>query len=119
MNLFIEMIFRDGFYHADPHPGNLMVLTDHMMTNEVDVAVLGILDCGMVGRIDDKLRDDLELALIASVGQDAATITEVVARIGEIPSDFDEPALLGAIQELIDEYSHQSLSEFDLSGCLH
>lgn len=118
-NLFIEMIFRDGFYHADPHPGNLMVLADDEPTNENATVELGILDCGMVGRIDDTLRDDLELALIAAVGQDSAKITEVVARIGEVPGDFDEAELLCAIQELIDEYSHQSLDEFDLSGCLH
>jgi ubiquinone biosynthesis protein len=44
-NMYLEMIFRDGFYHADPHPGNLMVLPG---------GVIGILDCGMVGRIDDR-----------------------------------------------------------------
>ena len=118
-NLFIEMIFRDGFYHADPHPGNLMLLVDGDRSAPNAIVELGILDCGMVGRIDDNLRDDLELALIAAVGQDSAKITEVVARVGEVPSDFDEAALLSAIQEIIDENAFQSLNEFDLSGCLH
>ena len=117
-NLFIEMIFRDGFYHADPHPGNLMVLVDRIGTNPDNKVEIGVIDCGMVGRIDDRLRDDLESVLIAAVGQDAEKITEVFARIGEVPSDFDEPAMLCAIQELLDEYAHQSLNEFDLSGCL-
>ncbi|TWT49287.1 putative protein kinase UbiB [Rubripirellula amarantea] len=130
-NLFIEMIFRDGFYHADPHPGNLMVLVDKspMIPDASDAtritdrlkpdALLGVLDCGMVGRIDDRLRDDLELALIAATAQDSAKIAEVVARIGEVPGDFDEAALHGSIKELLDEYAYQSLREFDLSGCLH
>lgn len=43
-NAFIDMIFRDRFYHADPHPGNLWVLPPG--------DILGILDCGMVGRLD-------------------------------------------------------------------
>lgn len=116
-NLFVEMIFRDGFYHADPHPGNLMVLD--ASPNSTSSATLGILDCGMVGRIDDGLREDLESALIAAVGQDAKKITELVARTGEVPVDFDESAMQTAIAELIDEYGQQSLDDFDLSGCLH
>ncbi|TWU24337.1 putative protein kinase UbiB [Novipirellula galeiformis] len=120
-NLFVEMIFRDGFYHADPHPGNLMVLNEPLVSDGEGSgqAMIGVLDCGMVGRIDDNLREDLESGLIAAVGQDATKITELVARVGEVPADFDEPDLNGAIQELFDEYAHQSLDEFDLSGCLH
>ncbi len=47
-NMFLQMVFRDGFYHADPHPGNLMVLPN---------SVIGLLDCGMVGRVDEELRE--------------------------------------------------------------
>ena len=119
-NLFIKMIFRDGFYHADPHPGNLMVLTSRTITEAGgEFADLGILDCGMVGRIDDLLRDDLELGLIAAVKHDATKITDAVARIGNVPSDYDQTLLKDAIRGLIDDYSTQSLEEFDLSGCLN
>jgi ubiquinone biosynthesis protein len=119
-NLFIKMIFRDGFYHADPHPGNLMVLKGRTTDDTVgELADLGILDCGMVGRIDDALRDDLELGLIAAVKHDATKITEAVARIENVPSDYDQTLLKDAIQSLIDDYSTQSLEDFDLSGCLN
>ena len=118
-NLFIEMIFRDGFYHADPHPGNLMILNSRVATDGGEVAEIGILDCGMVGRIDDVLRDDLELGLIAATRHDAAKATEAVARIGNVPSDYDQSALKEAIQDLLDDYSNQSLKDFDLSGCLN
>lgn len=83
------------------------------------MAEIGILDCGMVGRIDDGLRDDLELGLIASTRHDAAKITEAVARIGNVPSDYDKSALNEAIQDLLDDYSNQSLKDFDLTGCLN
>ena len=49
--MFVDMIFRDGFYHADPHPGNLLVMAD---------GAIGVLDCGMVGRLDDDLREDVK-----------------------------------------------------------
>ena len=49
-NMYLNMIFRDGFYHADPHPGNYMLLPE---------TVVGVVDCGMVGRIDDELRGDI------------------------------------------------------------
>ncbi|MEA2552995.1 MAG: ubiquinone biosynthesis protein [Fimbriimonadaceae bacterium] len=58
-DLYLKMIFRDGFYHADPHPGNLMLLPG---------GVVGVVDCGTVGRIDDALRDDLE-ALVEAITQ--------------------------------------------------
>jgi ubiquinone biosynthesis protein len=90
--------------------------TDDTVGELVD---LGILDCGMVGRIDDTLRDDLELGLIAAVKHDATKITEAVARIGDVPSDYDQTLLKDAIQGLIDDYSTQSLEDFDLSGCLN
>ncbi|HAV63636.1 MAG TPA: ABC transporter, partial [Verrucomicrobiales bacterium] len=54
-NMYLEMIFRDSFYHADPHPGNLMLLPG---------GVIGVLDCGMVGRLDDVVRDEIESLLL-------------------------------------------------------
>lgn len=124
-DLFLAMIFRDGFYHADPHPGNLMILTDRQSgafdgpAANSHTRVIGVLDGGMVGRIDDALRENLETALIAISRQDSGAVTEIVARVGEVPADADEAALRSSIQDFVEEYTHQSLDEFDLSGCLN
>ena len=75
-DIWIEMIFRDRFYHADPHPGNLMVLPD---------GVAGILDSGMVGRIDRRMLADLEDLVIAYVSKDVEQIADVAMRICEPP----------------------------------
>ena len=108
-NMYLEMIFRDGFYHADPHPGNLLVLAD---------GVVGVLDCGMVGRVDEQLREDFEGMLLAAVNRDAEDLTDYVVRLGSVPPDFDRDALRAEIGEFVADYGGQSLEDFDLSGAL-
>lgn len=117
--VFLDMIFRDGFYHADPHPGNLMLLNQtHSDATPPVKQVIGLLDCGMVGRIDDVLKEDLEAALIAAVTGDAESIAEIAVRLGDVPCDFDEPSLVSEIHDMLDDYSDQKIREFDVSACL-
>jgi ubiquinone biosynthesis protein len=108
--MFLQMVFRDGFYHADPHPGNLMVLQD---------AAIGVLDCGMVGRVDEELREQIEDLLLAAVDQDADRLTETVVDLGEVPPNFDRSALRNDLVQFVDNYATQSIDKFDLSGALN
>ena len=72
-HLYLAMIFRDSFYQADPHPGNLMLLPG---------GVVGVLDFGMAGRLDEGLRDDIEGLLLAVAQGDAETLTDAVWHLG-------------------------------------
>src|SRR5262249_50316897 len=74
--VFLDLISRDGFSHADPHPGNTLVLPG---------GTLAMLDCGMVGRLDERLREDFEEILLAIVQRDAAQLTAVLTRLGAVP----------------------------------
>lgn len=109
-DMFLQMVFRDGFYHADPHPGNLMVL---------DGAVMGVLDCGMVGHVDEDLRELIEDLLMAAIDQDSKRLTEAVVQLGQVPPDFDRNQLQSELVEFIDHFGSQSLRQFDLSGALN
>ena len=109
-NMFLQMVFRDGFYHADPHPGNLMVLEGE---------VIGVLDCGMVGRVDDILREQIEDLLIGLMDGDVDRVTDAIVEMADVPVDYDRVELQGDIAEFVDEYSHQSIDRFDLSGALN
>ncbi len=109
-DMFLKMVFRDGFYHADPHPGNLMILQD---------AVIGVLDCGMVGRVDEDLRDQIEELLMAAVDSDADRLLDTVVQLGEVPADFDRSRLRNDLLEFVDEFGSQSLDQLDLSGALN
>ena len=109
-NIFLKMIFRDSFYHADPHPGNIWVLSD---------GTIGLLDFGMVGRLDVHTRDDLEELLLAAINRDAGRITDYVLRIGSVPKGIDRNGLRAEISEFVDDYIGESLKDFDLSGALN
>jgi ubiquinone biosynthesis protein len=107
--MYLEMIFHHGFYHGDPHPGNLMVLPGD---------VIGLLDFGMVARLDEQLREDIEDMLIAIVSQDSQQLTSLVMRLGAVPPSLDEPALSVDLAEFVNHYANQPVDAFDLAGAL-
>lgn len=109
-NVVLSMIFRDGFYHADPHPGNLLVLSD---------SVIGVLDCGMVGRLDDNTRDAFTSMLLSAIAKDTGQLTDRVLRMARVPADLDRDAFEYEIHDLLADYGTQSLNEFDVSGALN
>ncbi len=109
-NIFLEMIFRDGFYHADPHPGNIFALENSR---------IGLLDCGMVGRIDEKLREQFEDLLLSAAEQDTQALCDSICELGVVPRDLDQDGLRSEIDEFLAEFATQKLDEFDLGGALN
>jgi ubiquinone biosynthesis protein len=107
--VFVQMIFRDGFYHADPHPGNMIVLTRGR---------LGILDAGMVGRIDDELRQRIIEILLAAADRDAPRLADVIAELAKAPADLDRGGLSADLMEVFGQYGSQSVGQFDIGGAL-
>ena len=83
-NVFLKMIFQDGFYHADPHPGNILVNAQGQII---------LLDAGMVGVMDETTRSHVETMLESVVEQDIRLLEDVIRRIGSTPDDLDRLAL--------------------------
>ena len=108
-NLYIDMIFRIGIYHADPHPGNIRILGEDQ---------LALLDFGMIGRIDDRLREIIEDMLMAIASGDSRLLTTLIKRAGRVPPTIDESALTVDVTEFVGTYGCQPLESFDLSGAL-
>jgi ubiquinone biosynthesis protein len=106
----LEMIFDRGFYHADPHPGNILVLPD---------GVIGLLDFGMVGRLDERLQEHIGEMLVALSSQDAEHLAGIIVRVGAPPPELDRAALSIDVADFIAHYACQSLDTFDLSGALN
>jgi ubiquinone biosynthesis protein len=108
-NMYLEMVFRDRFFHADPHPGNIWVLND---------GKLGLLDCGMTGRLDSEMREELEGMLLAAVDNDPDRLTDHVYRIATVPQSSTRNALRRDIDEFLSEYVNVSIEDLDLSAML-
>jgi ubiquinone biosynthesis protein len=107
--VFLNMILRDGFYHADPHPGNYMLLPD---------GVLGLLDCGMVGRIDEPTRELFEDFLILMLQRDSEGLSDLLLRAGSAPDNVDVMTFRADVNDLLIEYGTQELDELDIGGAL-
>ncbi len=105
----LKMIFEYGFYHADPHPGNLVVMKG---------CQIGLLDCGMVGRIDERLHESVTELLAALASLDADHMTAMIMRLGKTPPDLDRSALSIDVADFLSYYATQPLDRFDLSGAL-
>lgn len=108
--VYVHMIFDTGFYHADPHPGNLLVLPGD---------VIGLLDFGMVGRIDDRLREDIEDLMVGLTGGDADLLTITIMRLGSVPSGMDETGLRRDIGDFISEYANQNLEDLNFGDAMN
>ena len=108
--LYMQMIFDHGVYHGDPHPGNIVILTGD---------VIGLLDFGNVGRIEERLREDIEDLLLAIVSRDDQHVAQIVMRVGSTPPNLDEAALRADVADFVADYGTQSLDRFDLSGALN
>jgi ubiquinone biosynthesis protein len=107
--VFIQMIFRDGFYHADPHPGNFIVLRN---------GKIGLIDAGMVGRLDEQSRSQIEDILIAAGDQDGERLTENVLRLTGRPDQLDRKALTTDLTDLFEDYGTQPMDQFNVGGLL-
>ncbi|WP_075602490.1 ABC1 kinase family protein [Saccharicrinis aurantiacus] len=108
-DVFMEMMFRDRFYHADPHPGNLFVRED---------GSLGIIDCGMVAKVDAKTNDILEELIIGVAQKDTEHIRNTILDMCSIPKDIDYDELSSQIEEFINKYIDLPLNEFDMSASI-
>lgn len=141
---FMKEVFADGFFHADPHPGNLFVqhLTDQenqtdqrspervSQLGNVEVVVNGVsgkklppyrlifLDFGMMGHINDGLRSRLMDALIALYTQDIDAMTDAVLRLTKQEGPFDELHFRDELSDFLQEFGNVAIKEIDIQEVL-
>jgi ubiquinone biosynthesis protein len=94
-DVFMKMIFEDGFFHADPHPGNLFVESEER---------IGLIDFGMVGSVDDGTREALALLIVGVFGGDSDRVIDALLALGVTGSNVDRSALKRDLQPKIQAY---------------
>jgi ubiquinone biosynthesis protein len=102
---YLQQILVDGVFHADPHPGNVLLTPDHR---------LALLDLGMVGRLSASLQERLFRLLLAisdGRGEEAASI---IISIGEQHDDFDEMRMRRTIMQMVGRYQHAAVKELNV-----
>ena len=104
-----DQILRIGTFHADPHPGNFVVCAN---------GALGILDYGMVGTIDERLRERLMLLAIAVSARDSSRIVDELALLGVLSVGWDRRQMERDVSHLVSQYVGASLRELPLSTIL-
>ncbi|SNS78748.1 ABC1 kinase family protein [Actinomadura mexicana] len=88
LDTVLRQIVLDGVFHADPHPGNILLLDDGR---------LGLIDFGSVGRLDTELRGCLQRMLIAMNRGDAVAVTDAFLEVVARPDELDEQGLARAL----------------------
>lgn len=112
VGLVIKMIFEDGFFHADPHPGNILV------SGTPEEPVMGLIDLGMVGRLSPEMRDRCIDLMVAATRNDPVALADALYSIGTPTRRVDMRAYRAEVAMLSEKYLGKQLGELDVSGLI-
>jgi len=109
LGLIIKAVFEDGFFHADPHPGNFIIL------GAPDAPIIGAIDLGLVGRLTPQMREKTIDLMIAAVQEDYRGIADALYAIGTPTRKIDKKAFEAEVARLADNYLGKSLVDIQVS----
>ena len=103
VNNYIKQVMEDGFFHADPHPGNVKVMDGKIVW----------IDMGMMGRLSYRDRNLMAQAVRAIAVGDIAVLEATITELGEIQGKVDSGKLYGELRDLMDRYGNASMGSID------
>lgn len=107
--IVLKMVLEDGFFHADPHPGNIFYLAGER---------IGVIDFGMVGRVSDQRRFQIVQLLHGLVERQAEAVTDVLLEWAEGGGETDESRLQADIGAFVDQYRGVPLKDLRMGTML-
>jgi ubiquinone biosynthesis protein len=108
--LIMKQIFLNGFFHGDPHPGNVFILPDN---------VICYLDFGMMGRIGRQDREDFADFVMHVARRDERRMTESLLKLTLFDAEVDRYELERDLADLADQHLYQALRNVDFGRLLH
>ena len=109
IDAYLEMLFRDGIFHADPHPGNFLL----EVPNKV-----AFLDFGDIGRLTAMRRRQIEDLMLAVGLRDADSLTDALSIICHAPPTLDRERFGGDVDQWMARYLSAGMGEFDVPGMI-
>jgi len=92
---FLTQLFENGFFHADPHPGNILKL---------DGGGIALIDCGLMASIDREDQDAMISAVIHLANKDYASLVDDFIRLNILPTDSDRAAIIPLMDKALSPY---------------
>lgn len=105
-----HQIFIEGFFHGDPHPGNVFVLPGE---------VIALIDFGMVGRLTPEMKYHFSSLIIALMRQNAEGVIKSILRMGLVPDDVNMVQLRYDVEQLREKYYGVPLSQISLGEAVN
>ena len=103
VNNYVKQVMEDGFFHADPHPGNVKVLDGKIVW----------IDMGMMGRLTNRDRNLMARAVRAIAVGDIAVLESTILELGDVQGKIDSGKLYGELRDLMDRYGNASMGSID------
>ena len=107
---FFQQFYIDGFFHADPHPGNIFYLSNGQVA---------LLDCGMVGSLDPRTRQILTELLLAIVDLDAQGCAQLTLKLSESIQPISLVQLEMDYEQMLRKYYNLNLSQVNFSEVVY
>jgi ubiquinone biosynthesis protein len=113
MHIVVKQIFEDGFFHADPHPGNVLVL------GSAAAPQYALIDLGMVGRLGPRMRDLTVDLMVAAAREDYDAVADAMYAIATPTKKVEMRAYRAEVAMLAEKYLRKNLRDIALSGLVH
>jgi ubiquinone biosynthesis protein len=110
VQIIAQMIFSDGFFHADPHPGNIRIL------GPAEAPIVGMLDLGLVGEISPDMRDKIVDLMLAAVRKDVDDLAEALLALGRARQKVDRAAFRAEVARLSAVHLGKPLREIQFAA---
>ena len=102
--IYMKQILTYGFFHADPHPGNIFVTED---------GCIGLCDFGIMGRLSERIKEGLADLMIGVVNMDYDGVVRVQVNLGVVSEDVDIEELKEDMRDLLAPYHGRPLKEIN------
>ncbi len=105
IDMILKQILVDGFFHGDPHPGNIFIMKNN---------IIAPIDFGMVGRIEESTMMNMADFLIAAISNDADKIVRILEDMDILDSEMDLKKIKVEISYFIDKYYNVPLKQLEI-----